>query len=359
MNRKVKILFIYLLFLVINFCSCESIQKENCIPFLSYSFLSEDNISQNEIYINYWDIERGKLYLNYEKFYSGFKTGKNSYIFPYFWDGDKTFYLNCNLNKINKKNLKLNICSPSEFPQFSLFKNNPVKVNFNQENLSLEIYEERNKELFLKGKYNIESSLLPDDLINSQEIYPFIVLENDEFKIIFLYSSINKNNSNMINTKLFIVSINNNGVKVIKTKGIDNYSVSWLFLDSPYKSFFINDDKIFLNFCCNQQNLGLLWSLDLNNGEFKEIIESLKFYENYPSVDEEYEGPKQNYIGFYKDYYIFYNDNEIILINKNGEVIGKINILKREKRINVYKNGKLTQSLIIKNPFPNIQFPNY
>jgi hypothetical protein len=76
-------------------------------------------------------------------------------------------------------------------------------------------------------------------------------------------------------------------------------------------------------------------------------------------VDEEYEGLKQKYIGFYKDYYIFYNDNEIILANKNGEVIGKINILKREKRINVYKNGKLTQSLILKNPFPNIQFPNY
>ncbi|MBC7194700.1 MAG: hypothetical protein H5U37_03500 [Caldisericia bacterium] len=215
--------------------------------------------------------------------------------------------------------------------------------------------------MVLKNKYNIESSLLPNDLIYDQEIYPFIVLEkeNSELKIIFLYSSIDMNKSNKILTKLFIFSINKDEIKIIKTKGISNYSVSWFFSDSPYKNFFIKDDKIFLNFCCNQKNLGLLWYLDLNTGEFKEVIESIKFNENYTLVEERYEGSKENFIGFYKDYYIFYNNNELIATNRNGEVVGKINILRKEKRIEVYKNGKLTQSLNIKNINSNIQFPNY
>ncbi|MGB9750602.1 MAG: hypothetical protein ACPLWB_07205 [Caldisericia bacterium] len=328
---------------------------------MSNNFFTQDDFSQNEIFINYWDIDKGKIYLNYEKLYSGFKQGIYSYIFPYFWDGENLFYLNCNLKEINKMNLKLYLSSPPEIPQFSLFKNNPIKVNFNQENLSIEIYEEIDKKIVLKNKYNIEPSLLPNDLVYDQEIYPFIVLEkeNSELKIIFLYSSFDMNKSNKILTKLFILSINKDEIKIIETKGISNYSISWLFSDSPYKNFFIKDDKIFLNFCCNQENLGLLWSLDLNIGEFKEIIESLKFNENYTSVEERFESPKDNYIGFYKDYYIFYNNDELIATNGNGEIIGKINILKKEKRIEVYKNGKLIQSLNIKNINSNIQFPNY
>ncbi len=361
MNKRLIILFLCFLFLLTTLTSCKSIKLENCIPFLSNNFFSQDDFSQNEIFINYWDIERGKVYLNYKKLYSGFMQGTYSYIFPYFWDGENMFYLNCNLKEINKKNLKLYLSSPSEIPQLSLFKNNPIKVNFNQENLSIEIYEEIDKKLVLKNKYNIESSLLPNDLKYDQEIYPFIVLEkeNSELKIIFLYSSFDMNKSNIILIKLFIFSINKDEIKIIKTKGISNYSISWLFSDSPYKNFFIKDNKIFLNFCCNQENLGLLWYLDLNSGEFKEIIDSIKFNENYPSVEKIYEGSNENYIGFYKDYYIFYNNNELIATNKNGEVIGKINILRKEKRIEVYKNGKLTQRLNIKNINSNIQFPNY
>ncbi|MEM5807398.1 MAG: hypothetical protein QW474_03375, partial [Candidatus Aenigmatarchaeota archaeon] len=107
---------------------------------------------------------------------------------------------------------------------------------------------------------------------------------------------------------------------------------------------------------------GLLWSLDLNSGEFKKVINFLKNSEIYPSYQESEtkEGIYyDNYIGYYLNYYIFYNEDEIVATNENGEILGKIIIYKKDKKIEVYKNSKLTQKINIKNSFPSFKFPNY
>ncbi|MDI6861741.1 MAG: hypothetical protein QMD25_07055 [Caldisericia bacterium] len=359
---KKNILKLIIIFVLITIIGCKPIINKNSIPFLSNNLLSDNNLGQNEIFLNYWDIENGKLYINYEKLYTGFKQGTYSSIFPYFWDGNEHFYFNCQLKEIYKKSTKIYKTLQTDLPQFSIFLETPIVVKI-QDNFKLKIYEMIDNKMQLKNEFEILFSKLPVDLLKDQEIIPFIIIEKtySSYKIICIYNSLNSNIRKLLN-KLFIIDLHDGKLDVNLTKGLDLYSVPWLFGDNISKMFFLKKDKLFFQFCCTNENLGLLWSLDLNSGEFKKVINFLKNSEIYPSYQESEtkEGIYyDNYIGYYLNYYIFYNEDEIVATNENGEILGKIIIYKKDKKIEVYKNGKLTQKINIKNSFPSFKFPNY
>jgi len=355
--------FLNLIFIILTFIisGCKPNVNKNFIPFLSNNLLSNNNLGQNEIFLNYWDIDKGKIYINYEKLYTGFKEGVHSLIFPYFWDGSDTFYLNCHLKDIFKKNIKIYKSSVTNLPQFSIFLKNPIMVKI-EENKLLKIYEIIINEIKLKNEFEIPNDKLPIDFLKNQDIIPFIILENenDSYKIICVYPSLDVENQDNLLYKLFIIDIKNGIIDINKTKGIDRYSIQWFYGDELNKMFFIKNNDLYLQICCNNSS-GLLWKINLDSGEFKLVINSLKFKKIYPSINDiTKEGYVfENFIGYYKNYYIFYNSNEVIATNDNGEILGKIIIYKKYNKIEVYKNGKKTQEIKIRNSSISFQFPNY
>ncbi|MEM2929134.1 MAG: hypothetical protein QXP60_09235, partial [Nitrososphaerota archaeon] len=175
---KKIILKLIIIFVLITIIGCNPIINKNSIPFLSNNLLSDNNLGQNEIFLNYWDIENGKLYINYEKLYTGFKQGTYSSIFPYFWDGKKYFYFNCQLKETYKKNIKIYKTLQTDFPQFSIFLETPIVVKI-QDNFKLKIYEMIDNKMQLKNEFEILVSKLPIDLLKDQEVIPFIIIEKD------------------------------------------------------------------------------------------------------------------------------------------------------------------------------------
>ena len=67
--------------------------------------------------------------------------------------------------------------------------------------------------------------------------------------------------------------------------------------------------------------------------------------------------PSFSFVGIYNDFLIIYTRHEIFAL-KDGRIVGKILISKDGKSLTVYKEGRITQRKEIKNPYPDIMFPN-
>ncbi|MBC7195108.1 MAG: hypothetical protein H5U37_05575 [Caldisericia bacterium] len=358
-----KKLFICLLLFLLFLSGCKNPNLKNMVPFLSNNFLSE-SFSNNEVFINYWDVEKGKIYLNFNKLYLGYKQGVHSSVFPYFWDGEKEFFVNCDLKEIFDKNIRFYKTIPQDDIQYSLFYKNPVYAKFIKDKNILRVSEQINgKDLIEINEYEIRNDQLPLDIKREFEIIPLITfeLENGEKKIIFFYTKEEENNN--LKTKIFLIEIKNNELSIIQPKGFKDYSILHPFLfELPHKNFFIKNNELYLKFSyiegVNLEGKINISSIDLNSFEI-ENVKTIDFEKiNLRSLESEgIEGYIDTCLGFYKDYLILYNPYEIIAIDKNNEIIGRIKIFSKDKRLEVYKGEKLTQKIEIKR-ISDIMFPN-
>jgi len=364
--RKFWVFFIGL-FLSISLFGCRGpLPSENTIPFLSYDFYSKDPpsnlITEEDIFLNLWDIEKGKVYLDFEKLYRASVLNEaRSSCFPYFWDGENDLYLHCTLKEVFKKDLHL-----SSFPsgllkrlffenyelykkmlgsgfEFNLYKENPYW--FLIDGNSLLLYRLQESAPYLALVYNYE---VPNLLNSFKNLHvDFIFEDQGGIKALGSYPCVEKGT---LYDSPVLISIDKDGdVQFIKPEWSNKSPVALYHSQEIETAVFKKGSNVFLLFC-PENNCGEVWSLNIETGYLM------------PFVDLEGKVYKSVQLGGYKDYVILYNAyspvGEATSI-RDGKVVGQIKFFEKEGKIEVYdRDGKLSQKIDVGNR-QTFVFPNY
>jgi len=328
--------------LILSLSGC-NVKKVDKIPFFSFSFYNERD--KNSVFLNYWDVESGKVYLNEKRLYIGYRRGVNTDILPYFWDGKGNMYLNCLLKKKDKSinPIVSNISSYSQ-ERFYSFSDEKEVFYVDLKDDVLKIYKQENEDIILTKTFQI-SHLLPKDILPGQKPLPlYLFKEDDKMWIIIDYLSKNMIYEDTLTEKFFIYRIEGDSIKFIKIKGIDNFSLNFLVSEEVFKKIAKDNKYIYIPLCLKDM-CGRVCKINLDTGEVS-FLNSKE--ENLPPI---------SFVGIYNDFLIVYTRYEIFAL-KDGRVVGKILISKDGKNLTVYKGGRITQRREIKNPYPDIMFPN-
>ncbi len=359
--------FFTVLFISIFLFGCRGpLPSENTIPFLSYDFYSKEPtsnlITEEDIFLNLWDIEKGKVYLNFEKLYRASVLNEaGSSCFPYFWDGENILYLHCTLKEVFKKDLHLSLflselLNKLFFENYelykkmlgsgfesSLYKENPYWLLIDENFLSLYRVKERAPYLELVNEYEI-----PNLLNNFKDLHMDFIFE-DQGGIKALGSYPCAVGGTLHDSPVLISIGKDEDVRFIKPEWSNKSPVALYHSQEIETAIFKKGSDVFLLFC-PENNCGEVWSLNL---------ETLYLT---PFVDLEGKVYKSVQLGGYKDYVILYNTYSSIgeaTAIKDGKVMGRIKFFEKEGKVEVYnRDGKLSQKIEVGNR-QTFVFPNY
>lgn len=359
--------FFTVLFISISLFGCRGpLPSENTIPFLSYNFYSKESpsnlITEEDVFLNLWDIEKGKVYLDFKKLYrASILNEARSSCFPYFWDGENSLYLHCTLKEVFKKDLHLSLFPSGLLKklffenyelyikmlgsgfEFSLYKENPYWLLIDEDGLSLYRLKESAPYLEPVNKYRV-----PDLLNNFKNLHiDFIFEDQGSFKALGSYPCAEGDN---LYDSPVLISISKYGdVQFIKPEWSNKSPVALYHSQEIETAVFKKESDVFLLFC-PENNCGEVWSLSLETKYLKSFIDL--YGKVYKSVQ----------LGGYKDYVILYDAyspvGEATAI-KDGKVMGRIKVFEREGKVEVYdRDGKLSQKIEVGNR-QTFVFPNF
>lgn len=339
MKGKLKVLFLFLFTTILIFnASCAKKIGEDAIPFLSYDLLTNKEVESKSICLNFWDIENGEIHLSKKPFYECYSR---AFAFPAFWSGESTLYFNRKIKPIDK-DIKLEI---------------PLVAEFDNVESKIRIFSEFELEKKLVAEYILPFNVLPEDIFPNNSISVGIAVpQSDVLYVIFTYPSLNPKDEQDMLTKLFIVSIENGNVKPILVQAYQIYS---LYTPSfPFEQgYALMNGKLLLSGRIIKDRFneteGITLSLSLADGKLETFM------------------PHSSFLGVFKQYVITYGylwkndeyETEIIGVDctayKDKNLVSELKILKGPPpKIEVYKDGVLTDEIRIKKFDMNVFFPN-
>lgn len=359
--------FFTVLFISISLFGCRGhLPSGNTISFLSYDFYSKEPpsnlITEEDIFLNLWDIEKGKVYLNFEKLYRASVLNEaRSSCFPYFWDGENSLYLHCTLKEVFKKGLHPSLFSSELLDklffenyelykkmlgsgfEFSLYKENPYWFLIDENALLLYRVKESTPYLELVYEYGV-----PNLLNNFKDLHMDFIFE-DQGGIKALGSYPCAERGTLYDSPVLISIGKDKDVQFIKPKWSNKSPIVLYHSQEIETAVFKKGSNVFLLFC-PENNCGEVWSLSLETEYLT------------PFVSPEGKVYKSVQLGGYKDYVILYNTYSSVgeaTAIKDGKVMGRIKFFEKEGKVEVYnRDGKLSQKIEVGNR-QTFVFPNY
>ena len=347
MQKVMAVVLILALSMVIFNTSCTRKIGEDSIPFLSFGLLTDKEAESKSIYLNYWDVKNGKVHLSKTPFYECYS---NAFAFPVFWSGGNTLYFNHKIKQVSK-NIRIEIPLTAEFSALE----SKIKI--------FSYFELEKKEV---SEYILPPNVFPEDIfhnntINTSIVFPqedsIVVPQGDISYLIFTYPSLNPKDKQDVLTKLFIVSIENNEAKPIPIQTNQIYSLSTLSF--PFKQGYaiVNGKLLLGGYIVKDGSYNRKWvvlSVNLADGKLDVLISH------------------NSSLGVFKQYviasgYLWKNNEyqtEIVGVSctayENNNPISELRILKGSpSKIEVYKDGVLTDEITIERFNMNVFFPNF
>jgi len=343
MRKKMQKIIFLVLILVISMAifntSCTRKISEDSIPFLSFGLLTDKEAESKSIYLNYWDVKNGKVHLSKTPFYECYS---NAFAFPVFWSGENMLYFNHKIKQVSK-NIKIEI---------------PLTAEFDSSESKIKIFSKFELEKKEVSEYILQPNVFPEDIFHNNTIDAGIIVpQGDISYIIFTYPSLNPKDKQDMLTKLFIVSIENNEVKPIPVQTNQIYSLSTLFFPFEQGYAIVNGKLLLGGYIVKDGSYNRKWvvlSVNLADGKLDVLISHNSF------------------LGVFKQYVIVYGylwknnvyQTEIVGVSctayENNNPISELRILKGSpSKIEVYKDGVLTDEIIIERFNMNVFFPNF